>query len=135
MVQDKAGNLYGTTLSECMKIPALPNIEPFGKALFKRRCSLYEKIYLTSGGERFNRNWFQSARQEIKDGIDRDDDAYAIATLYAETGENEKALELLERAYARHDSELLQLKVDPRLDNLRSSPRFEALLRRMNFPE
>ena len=127
--------MYSEAISECMKIPALPNIGSFRKALFKRRCSLYEKIYLTSGGERFNRNWFQSARQEIKDGIDRDDDAYAIATLYAETGENEKALELLERAYARHDSELLQLKVDPRLDNLRSSPRFQALLRRMNFPE
>ena len=91
--------------------------------------------YTTSGAERINRKWFKSARQEIKDGINRDDDGYAIATLYAETGENEKALELLERAYARHDSELLQLKVDPRMDNLRSSPRFQDLLRRMNFPE
>jgi hypothetical protein len=42
---------------------------------------------------------------------------------------------LLERAYARHDSELLQLKVDPRMDGLRSTPRFQNLLRRMNFPE
>jgi TolB-like protein len=127
--------MYKDAISQCLKIPALPNIEPFGKAFFKRRCALYEKIYVTSGGERFNLNWFQSARQEIKDGIYRDDDGYAIATLYAETGENEKALDLLERAYARHDSELLQLKVDPRIDGLRSSPRFQALLRRMNFPE
>jgi hypothetical protein len=87
------------------------------------------------GGERFNRNWVQSARKEIKDGIDREDDAYFIATLYAETGENEKALDLLERAYTQHDSELLQLKVDPRMDNLRSNPHFQDLLRRMNFPE
>jgi TolB-like protein/tetratricopeptide (TPR) repeat protein len=127
--------MYKEAISECLKIPALPNIDPFTKAHFKRRCSLYEKIYATSGGERFNRSWFQSARQEIKDGINRDDDAYSIATLYAETGENEKALDLLERAYARHDSELLQLKVDPRLDSLRSGPRFQDLLRRMNFPE
>lgn len=127
--------MYKEAISECLKIPALPNIDMFTKAHFKRRCSLYEKIYATSGGERFNRRWFQSARQEIKDGINRDDDAYSIATLYAETGENEKSLDLLERAYARHDSELLQLKVDPRLDNLRSNPRFQDLLRRMNFPE
>jgi TolB-like protein/DNA-binding winged helix-turn-helix (wHTH) protein len=127
--------MYKEAISECLKIPALPNIDPFAKGLFKRRCALYEKIYVTSGGERFNRNWFQSARQEIKDGINRDGDAYAIATLYAETGENEKSLDLLERAYARHDSELLQLKVDPRMDNLRSTPRFQDLLRRMNFPE
>jgi len=58
-----------------------------------------------------------------------------VATLYAASGADDKALDLLERAYAGHDSELLGLKVDPRLDNLPSSPRFQALLRRMNFPE
>ena len=30
--------------------------------------------------------------------------AYFIATLYAASGENEKALDLLERGYAQHDS-------------------------------
>jgi hypothetical protein len=40
----------------------------------------------------------------------------------------------LERGYAQHDSKLLELKVDPRMDNLRSNPRFQDLLRRMNFP-
>jgi hypothetical protein len=44
-------------------------------------------------------------------------------------------MDLLEQAYAQHDTKLLELKVDPRLDNLRSIPRFQALLRRMNFPE
>jgi TolB-like protein/Tfp pilus assembly protein PilF len=127
--------MYKEAISECLKIPALPNIDPFAKALFKRRCSLYEKVYATSGVEHINRKWFESARQEIKDALNRDDDAYSIAALYAETGEDEKALDLLERAYAQHDSSLLELKVDPRIDNLRSSPRFQALLRRMNFPE
>ena len=126
--------MYKEAISECLKIPAQPKIDAFIKAHFKRRCSLYEKIYATSGGECFNRNWVQSAHQEINDGIYRDDDAYSIATLYAETGENEKALDLLERAYAQHDGELLQLKVDPRLDSIRSTPRFQALLRKMNFP-
>ena len=127
--------MYKEAISECLKIPALPNIDPFAKALFKRRCSLYEKVYTTSGAEQINHKWFESARREIKDAIIRDDDAYSIATLYAASGEVEKALDLLERAYAQHDSALLQLKVDPRLDNLRSSPRFQVLLRRMNFPE
>jgi hypothetical protein len=44
-------------------------------------------------------------------------------------------MDLLERAYTQHDAKLLELKVDPRIDNLRSSSRFQALLRRMNFPE
>jgi TolB-like protein/tetratricopeptide (TPR) repeat protein len=127
--------MYKEAISECLKIPALPNIDPFAKALFKNRCSLYQKAYPTSGGEHINRRWFESARQEIKNAINRDDDAYSIATLYAASGEQGKALDLLERGYAQHDRKLLQLKVDPRLDNLRSSPRFQALLRRMNFPE
>ena len=108
---------------------------PVRQSPFQRRCSLYEKIYAPSGGNASTEIGSSLLGQEINDGINRDDDAYFIATLYAETGENEKALDLLERAYARHDSELLQLKVDPRLDNLRSSPRFQDLLRRMNFPE
>jgi tetratricopeptide (TPR) repeat protein len=127
--------MYKEAISQCLKIPGLPNIDALTKAQFQRRCSLYEKIYTTSGREGFNRNCFRSARQEINNGINRDDDAYFIATLYAQTAQNEKALDLLERAYAKQNSELLQLKVDPRLDNLRSSPRFDALLHRMNFPE
>jgi TolB-like protein/Tfp pilus assembly protein PilF len=122
-------------ISECLKIPPLPNIDPFAKALFTRRCSLYQKAYPTSGGEHINRRWFGSARQEIQDGINRDDDAYSIATLYAASGQEEKAMDLLERAYTQHDAKLLELNVDPRLDNLRSNPRFQDLLRRMNFPE
>jgi tetratricopeptide (TPR) repeat protein len=124
--------MYKETISETCKIPRLPNIDAIGKALFQRRCSLYEKVY---AGGHINRRWYESARKEIKDGIDRDDDAYSIATLYAATGENDKAMDLLERAYTRHDSSLQQLKVDPRLDRLRSSPRFQALLRKMNFPD
>jgi tetratricopeptide (TPR) repeat protein len=127
--------MYKEAISECLKIPALPNIDVFTKALFKRRCSLYEKVYTTTGPERINRKWFESTRQEIKDAINRDDDAYSIATLYAASGADDKALALLERGYAQHDISLLALKVDPRLDNLRSSPRFQHLLRRMNFPE
>ncbi len=126
---------YTEAISECLKIPALPNIDAFAKAMFKTRCSLYEKVFTTSDAEHVNRNWFESARQEIKDSIKRDDDSYFIATLYAASGATEKALDLLERGYAQHDSSLLELKIDPRLDNLRSSPRFQELVRRMNFPE
>ncbi len=127
--------MYKEAVSECLKIPALPNIDPFAKALFKNRCSLYQKVYPTSGEEHINRRWFESARQEIKNAINRDNDSYSIVTLYAASGQEEKAMDLLEQAYTQHDDKLLELRVDPRLDNLRSSPRFQALLRRMNFPE
>jgi tetratricopeptide (TPR) repeat protein len=64
--------MYKEAISETCKIPQLPHLDPFGKALFQRRCSLYKKIY---GGGHIDRKWYKSARQEIKDGIDRDDDA------------------------------------------------------------
>ena len=40
----------------------------------------------------------------------------------------------MDAAYKRHDGQLNWLKVDPRLDPLRSDARFEDLLRRMNLP-
>jgi hypothetical protein len=39
-----------------------------------------------------------------------------------------------EKAYEERDQGTFVLKTDPTLDPLRSDPRFEDLLRRMNFP-
>ena len=107
--------MYKEAISECRKIPALPNSDSFSKVHFGRRCSLYEKLY---AGGHINRRWYASARQEIRESIEEDDEAYAIAALYAESEETDKAMDLLERGYAQHDTALEQLKVDPRLDNL-----------------
>ncbi len=61
--------------------------------------------------------------------------AYAIAMELAIVGETEEAMTWLERAYEERDPLLLLAKVDPRLDPLRSDPRFDDLLRRIGFPE
>ncbi|HSG00622.1 MAG TPA: hypothetical protein VLA20_05805 [Vicinamibacterales bacterium] len=57
-----------------------------------------------------------------------------IARTYAFAGEKDAALEWLEKAYADGDSTMVYLQVDPTFDVLRDDPRFQALLRRMNFP-
>jgi tetratricopeptide (TPR) repeat protein len=57
-----------------------------------------------------------------------------IARLYAHAGEKDRALEWLEKAYEEHESQLVYLNVEPTWDPLRSDPRFQDLLRRMNFP-
>jgi TolB-like protein/DNA-binding winged helix-turn-helix (wHTH) protein/Flp pilus assembly protein TadD len=59
----------------------------------------------------------------------------ALAALYVELSEREKAFALLERAYAAHDGQLHFLGVDPHLDPLRSDPRFTDLMRRVGLPQ
>ena len=60
---------------------------------------------------------------------------YIVARLNLALGKNDQALSCLETGYRERDAIMVFLKVDPRLDDLRSDPRFQDLLRRMNFPE
>jgi len=59
---------------------------------------------------------------------------YSTGVIYIALGEKDQALEWLEKAYQERAAGIVILKVDPMLDPLRSDPRFQALLRRMNFP-
>jgi tetratricopeptide (TPR) repeat protein len=61
---------------------------------------------------------------------------YMIATIYAGLGNKDKAFDFLENAYQERSPDIPYfLKADLRLDGLRSGPRFQDLLRRMNFPQ
>ncbi len=60
---------------------------------------------------------------------------YNRALVYAGLGNNDRALELLEQSYQVHEGLMWLLKADPVFDNIRSDPRFQALLRKMNFPQ
>ena len=53
--------------------------------------------------------------------------------LFASIGDTDKALEWCEKAYGEGKINN-ELQVDPIYDNLRSDPRFQDLLERMNFP-
>jgi tetratricopeptide (TPR) repeat protein len=57
--------------------------------------------------------------------------AMARAMVEIGLGEKDKAFEWLEKAYEEHY--VIQLKVDPQFDPLRSDPRFSDLLGRMNL--
>jgi TolB-like protein/DNA-binding winged helix-turn-helix (wHTH) protein/Flp pilus assembly protein TadD len=60
---------------------------------------------------------------------------YILATVYAGLDEKDKAFEFLERAYQERSLDISwHLKGDLRIDNLRSDPRFETLLRRVGLP-
>jgi len=49
-------------------------------------------------------------------------------------GERDQAIEVLQRAFEEHDQLIPYLKVWCMFDPLRSDPRFQDLVRRMNFP-
>lgn len=62
---------------------------------------------------------------------EKEDSSYALAETYAALGHKDDAFNWLEKAFQNRNSNLLYIKVNPRLDNLRSDPRFAELLRRM----
>jgi TolB-like protein/DNA-binding winged helix-turn-helix (wHTH) protein/Tfp pilus assembly protein PilF len=57
-----------------------------------------------------------------------------IAEVYVALGQHDEALRWLERGYQERDAWLALLKIWPPFDPLRSDPRFQQLLGRMNFP-
>jgi 3-methyladenine DNA glycosylase/8-oxoguanine DNA glycosylase len=60
--------------------------------------------------------------------------AYDIATIHLALGETDAACRWLDEAYAEHASFLIHIHWDPRFDNIRDDPRFDALIRRIRLP-
>jgi TolB-like protein/Tfp pilus assembly protein PilF len=61
-------------------------------------------------------------------------EAYNIATIYAFRNESDKAFEWLGRAYAQHNTGLVETKVDPLLKSLHNDSRYADLLRKLGLP-
>ena len=61
--------------------------------------------------------------------------SYHVASIYASLGDKERAFEWLENAYKERSDSLVYLKVDPKMDSLRSDPRFTDLVRRVGLPQ
>ena len=60
--------------------------------------------------------------------------SYQYAEIYAQTGDRQRALAALDSAWAIRDGGLINIRVDPFLDPIRNEPRFQAIVKRMNFP-
>ena len=103
------------------------------------RCSPGAVMYLASLGECYAA---LGNRQEAQKMLDHLHDLskqqyvtpYFLARIYAALGRKEEALHSLEAGYVERTSSLVFMKVDARLDELRTEPRFQDLMRRMNFP-
>jgi hypothetical protein len=58
-----------------------------------------------------------------------------LAKQYASLGKKHLAMAWLEKAYTEHSYALLEIRCAREFDVLQSDPRFQDLLRRMNFPQ
>jgi tetratricopeptide (TPR) repeat protein len=78
------------------------------------------------------------ARQELRKVEQlngRFDQSSLLLLAYLGTGENEHALEQLEKAYAARSNAIVQIKLDPIYDPIRNDPRFQDLLRRLRLDQ
>jgi TolB-like protein/DNA-binding winged helix-turn-helix (wHTH) protein/tetratricopeptide (TPR) repeat protein len=60
---------------------------------------------------------------------------YCVGAMYAAIGEREKAFAWLEKSYAMRQADLVSIKIDPPLDNLRDDERYRNLLQRVHLTE
>jgi tetratricopeptide (TPR) repeat protein len=65
----------------------------------------------------------------------RADRTPALLIAYSGTGQKERVIELLQRAYSEHSNAIVQIKVDPMYDPVRNDPRFKDLLRRVGLEQ
>ena len=59
---------------------------------------------------------------------------YFFAGIHIGLGENERAIEYLEKCYEEHSHWLIYLHIDPSMDGLRDNQGFQSLLRRVGLP-
>ena len=69
----------------------------------------------------------QAASENLR--LTHRDRAYVMLAL----GDQARACDEFERSFEERDSGLMWLSVDPRVDALRSNPRFQAVLKRMRL--
>ncbi len=68
-----------------------------------------------------------------QDAGSRTNGTATLLIAYSGTGQKERVIELLRKAYSEHSNAVVQIKVDPMYDPIRSDPRFVELLRRVRL--
>jgi len=112
------------------------SIVEFSKTTTLARHLTYVKAalgytYALSG----QRNYAQNVLDQLKElSKQRYVSSSDVAIIYVGLSEKDQAFAWLQKAYQERSWHMVLLKVDPRLDNLRSDARFKDLLRRVGLP-
>ena len=75
----------------------------------------------------------QGVLNSLQDGTREYVPALTFAFIHAGLGQHDAAFEWLDKAYAERFGWLIFLNVDPKLDNLRSDPRFADLRHKLKL--
>jgi len=88
--------------------------------------------YFKTGNERKS-TMFLNELLSRNSNFFRNGSSESAASVYVAMGKNEKALQLLEKAYSNRELHLVMLKTFPLFRSLHGDPRFEDLLVRIGF--
>lgn len=94
------------------------------------RAEAVEAAYRTAGPTGY---WKEILRQQATGKSRGPDSDLDIAGIYVKLRDQDSTFRLLDRACTARNMWLMNLKVDPRWDTLRSDPRFESLLLRVGL--
>lgn len=115
---------YDEAIAEFKKAASLDtgkNAYDFGRASsYVRSGRLFEAQKLQSSLERYAKTHFVNP--------------YSFVVLYSAYQDSRRTLLWLNRAVSQHDCTALEINTDPRLDFVRSDPRFQAIVHEMRLP-
>jgi len=79
--------------------------------------------------------WRTAADWARRSDISAGDKAMTLSFMRTRLGDRKGALDALEQAYAQHSGDLLFIRVEPCFAALRGEPRYEAIVKKVGFPE
>jgi TolB-like protein/Flp pilus assembly protein TadD len=94
-------------------------------------ASMRANVYALAGRRTEAERALGEIREEMKR---RYSCSYEVATVYVLLGQKDRAFEWFQKAYDARSDCMVLLKMDPRLDSIRSDPRYQELVRRVGFP-
>jgi Flp pilus assembly protein TadD len=112
--------MFDDAVREYMKNRALKGTRP-------KDLALLQEAYRAGGMKGYWRRELETALRE------NNPNAHNVAIIYSALGNKNQALAWLEKSFKSRPDDAAHLR-DPRFNPLRSDPRFQDLLRRMNFP-
>ena len=97
-----------------------------------KKVAQLKEAMAKSGAQGYWRRTLENYRETAKS-------RYVPSVLVAEAcvrvGDKDSAFEWLERGFEERDDLMIDLKVEPVFDGLRSDPRFQDLIRRVGIPQ